>query len=66
MAIAVLYVGMQDAMVAQVKHLPLLIELHGDADRALPLVKDEELVNLARAVGAPAEQVTYPGGGARL
>ena len=60
-AIAVLYGGMPDAMVTQVKHLPPLIELHGDADRAVPLVKGEELVNLARAVGAPAEQVTYPG-----
>lgn len=52
---------MPDATVTQVKHLPPLIELHGDADRAVPLVKGEELVNLARAVGAPAEQVTYPG-----
>ena len=60
-AIAVRYGGMPDAMVTQVKHLPPLIELHGDADRAVPLVKGEELVNLARAVGAPAEQVTYPG-----
>jgi carboxymethylenebutenolidase len=60
-AIAVLYGGMPDAMVTQVKHLPPLIELHGDADRAVPLAKGEELVKLARAVGAPAEQVTYPG-----
>jgi carboxymethylenebutenolidase len=60
-AIAVRYGGMPDAMVTQVKHLPPLIELHGDADRAVPLAKGEELVKLARAVGAPAEQVTYPG-----
>jgi carboxymethylenebutenolidase len=60
-AIAVRYGGMPDAMVTQVKHLPPLTELHGEADRAVPLAKGEELVKLARAVGAPAEQVTYPG-----
>ena len=60
-AIAVLYGGMPDAMVDQVKHLPPLIELHGEADRNVPLAKGEELVNLAKVVGAPAEQVTYPG-----
>lgn len=38
-AIAVLYGGMPDAMVAQVKHLPPLIELHGEADRIVPLAK---------------------------
>ena len=60
-AIAVLYGGMPDAMVAQVNHLPPLNELHGEADRSVPLAKGKELVSLARAVGAPAEQVTYPG-----
>ena len=62
-AIAVLYGGMPDAKVGQVKHLPPLIELHGEADPDVPLAKGEELVNLARVVGAPAEQVTYPGRG---
>jgi carboxymethylenebutenolidase len=52
---------MPDAMVAQVNHLPPLNELHGEADRSVPLAKGKELVSLARAVGAPAEQVTYPG-----
>ena len=60
-AIAVLYGGMPDAMVAQVNHLPPLNELHGEADRSVPLAKGKELVSLARAVGAPAEQVIYPG-----
>ncbi|MBV8362414.1 MAG: dienelactone hydrolase family protein [Deltaproteobacteria bacterium] len=59
-AVAVMYGGMPDAMVAQVKHMPPLIELHGEADRSVPLAKEEELVKLARAVGAQAEQVTYP------
>jgi carboxymethylenebutenolidase len=60
-AVAVMYGGMPDAMVAQVKHMPPLIELHGEADHNVPLAKGEELVKLAQAVGAQAEQVTYPG-----
>jgi carboxymethylenebutenolidase len=60
-AIAVMYGGMPDATVPQVKHMPPLIELHGEADRSVPLAKGEELVKLARAVGAEAEQVTYSG-----
>jgi carboxymethylenebutenolidase len=60
-AIAVMYGGMPDAMVTEVKHMPPLIELHGEADHNVPLAKGQELVNLARAVGAQAEQVTYPG-----
>jgi carboxymethylenebutenolidase len=60
-AIAVMYGGMPDAMVTVIKHMPPLIELHGDADHNVPLTKGQELVDLARAVGAQAEQVTYPG-----
>ena len=56
-----MYGGMPDAMVAEVKHMPPLIELHGEADHNVPLAKGQELVNLAKAVGAQAEQVTYPG-----
>jgi carboxymethylenebutenolidase len=43
--------------------MPPMIELHGDADRNVPLATGEALVTLAAAVGAPAEQVTYPGKG---
>jgi carboxymethylenebutenolidase len=60
-ALAVLYGGMPDSMVAEVKRLPPLIELHGEADRNVPLAKGQELVKLAKAVGSEAEQVTYPG-----
>lgn len=60
-ALAVLYGGMPDAMLQEVKHLPPLIELHGDADRNVPFVKGQELVNLGKAVGAEAELVPYPG-----
>jgi len=60
-ALAVLYGGMPDAMVADVKRLPPLIELHGEADRNDPLAKGQELVKLGNAVGSTAELVTYPG-----
>jgi carboxymethylenebutenolidase len=60
-ALAVLYGGMPDAMVSQVKHLPPLIELHGEADRNVPLAKGEQLVKLGKAIGTEAEFVAYPG-----
>jgi carboxymethylenebutenolidase len=60
-ALAVLYGGMPDAMVSQVKHLPPLIELHGERDRNVPPAKGEELVKLGKAVGTDAEFVAYPG-----
>jgi carboxymethylenebutenolidase len=60
-ALAVLYGGMPDAMLPEVKHLPPLIELHGDADRNVPFAKGQELVKLGKAVGAEAELVPYPG-----
>jgi carboxymethylenebutenolidase len=60
-ALGVLYGGMPDAMTSEVKHLPPLIELHGDADHNVPLAKGEALVKIAKALGGPAEQVTYPG-----
>jgi carboxymethylenebutenolidase len=60
-ALAVLYGGMPDAMVSQVKHLLPLIELHGKADRNVPLAKGEQLVKLGKAIGTEAEFVAYPG-----
>jgi carboxymethylenebutenolidase len=60
-ALAVLYGGMPDAMVSEVKHLPPLIELHGEADRNVPIAKGEELVKIGRSIGAEAEFVAYPG-----
>jgi carboxymethylenebutenolidase len=60
-ALAALYGGMPEAVVSQVTHMPPLLELHGDADRNVPLAKGTDLVRLAKAVGAPAEQVVYPG-----
>jgi carboxymethylenebutenolidase len=60
-ALAVMYGGMPAAMVSEVKHLPPLIELHGEADRNVPFAEGEELVKLAKSVGAEAEWVAYPG-----
>jgi carboxymethylenebutenolidase len=60
-ALAVLYGGMPEAMVSQVKRLPPLIELHGEADRNVPFAIGEQLVKLGKAVGAEAELVAYPG-----
>jgi carboxymethylenebutenolidase len=60
-ALAVLYGGMPDAMVPEVKRLPPLIELHGEADRNVPFAKGAELVKLAKAIGADAELIAYPG-----
>jgi carboxymethylenebutenolidase len=59
-ALAVLYGGMPDAMVPEVKHLPPLIELHGEADRNVAIAKGQQLVNLGKAIGAEAEFVPYP------
>jgi carboxymethylenebutenolidase len=56
-----MYGGMPEAMASKAKRMPPLLEIHGDADRNVPLEKGEQLVRLAKAVGAPAEQVTYPG-----
>jgi carboxymethylenebutenolidase len=60
-ALAVLYGGLPDAMARDVKHLPPLLELHGEADSNVPLREGERLVKLAKAAGGEAEQVTYPG-----
>ena len=60
-ALAVLYGGLPDAMASGVKHLPPLLELHGEADGNVPLREGESLVQFAKAAGGEAEQVTYPG-----
>ena len=60
-ALAVLYGGMPEKIALGVKHLPPLIELHGDADRNVSIGNGEALVKLGKTVGAPAELVRYPG-----
>jgi carboxymethylenebutenolidase len=60
-ALVVMYGGMPETIVSGVERLPPLLEIHGDADRNVPLAKGEELVALARRLGAAAELVSYPG-----
>lgn len=50
-ALAVLYGGMPEKIAAGVKHLPPLLELHGEADRNVPLANGEQLVRLGKAHG---------------
>ena len=52
---------MLEKIAPQVKRMPPLIELHGDADRNVPLATGRALVNLAKSVGAEADQITYTG-----
>ncbi|WFU76149.1 dienelactone hydrolase family protein [Bradyrhizobium sp. CB2312] len=59
-ALAVLYAGLPDAMTRKVRHLPPMIELHGEADRNVPIANGKKLIELARSVGAEAEFVPYP------
>jgi carboxymethylenebutenolidase len=60
-ALVVFYGGIPDAVAGRVLHLPPTLELHGDADEEAPLSGGKALIETARALGAPAEQVVYPG-----
>jgi carboxymethylenebutenolidase len=60
-ALAVLYGGMPEKIASHVKRMPPLLELHGDADRNVPLANGVALIKLAKSVGAEADQITYPG-----
>jgi carboxymethylenebutenolidase len=61
-ALVVFYGGIAGPK-AEITHLPPLLALHGDADRVIPLTTGAALVDRARALGGPAELVTYPGAG---
>jgi len=60
-ALAVLYGGMPEKIAPHVRRMPPMLELHGDADRNVPLANGVALVKLAKTVGAEADQITYPG-----
>jgi carboxymethylenebutenolidase len=62
-ALVVLYGGIPEAMQGRIDHLPPLLELHGDADRNIPVQEGIELVKRARALGEPVEQKIYSGEG---
>jgi carboxymethylenebutenolidase len=52
---------MPEKIASHVKRMPPLLELHGDADRNVPLANGVALIKLAKSVGAEADQITYPG-----
>lgn len=62
-ALVVLYGGVPGVLHDQLTRLPPRLALHGDADRNVPLSEGQALVVVARALGAPAELVVYPGAG---
>jgi carboxymethylenebutenolidase len=57
-ALVVFYGGIPDTVTGRVLHLPPTLELHGDADEE---AGGKALIETAQALGAPAEQVVYPG-----
>jgi carboxymethylenebutenolidase len=61
-ALAVLYGGMPDAMVAHVKHLPPLLELHGEADLNVPLQRVRSLWRLPSSSALQPSSSAIPGG----
>jgi len=62
-AITVFYGGIPGVLKDDITHLPPLLELHGDADRRVPLGEGKALVDLAHGLDSPAEGVVYPGAG---
>ncbi|MDR3518494.1 MAG: dienelactone hydrolase family protein [Azospirillaceae bacterium] len=62
-AAIVVYYGGNPLPAGQITRLPPLLELHGDADRVVPLLRGQALVDLAQRLGQSATMVVYPGAG---
>lgn len=62
-AIVVFYGGIPGPLRDEIKRLPPLLALHGDADTIVPIDEDRALVDFAKALGGQAELVVYPGVG---
>jgi carboxymethylenebutenolidase len=62
-AIVVFYGGIPGPLSNEIKRLPPLLALHGDADTIIPIAEGRALVDRAKALGGPAELVVYPGVG---
>jgi carboxymethylenebutenolidase len=60
-ALVVFYGGIAGKL--DVTRLPLVLALHGDADRIIPLASGTKLVEKAHALGGQAELVVYAGAG---
>ncbi len=61
--LVVFYGGIPSLLKNEITRLPPLLELHGDADRVVALADGLALVDLARGLGQPVENVVYPGAG---
>jgi carboxymethylenebutenolidase len=61
--LVVFYGGIPSLLKNEITRLPPLLELHGDADRVVALADGLALVDLARGLGLPVENVVYPGAG---
>ena len=62
-ALVVFYGGIARPIRGEITRLPPLLELHGDADRTIPITQGRALVDRAKALGGEAEQIVYPGAG---
>jgi carboxymethylenebutenolidase len=62
-AIVVSYGGIANPTKNKISRLPPLLEIHGDADRVIPIAQGKALVDRAKALGGEAEQLVYPGAG---
>jgi carboxymethylenebutenolidase len=61
--LAVFYGGIPSLLKNEISRLPELLELHGDADRVVPLAEGRALVDLARGLGQTSQMIVYPGAG---
>jgi carboxymethylenebutenolidase len=62
-ALVVFYGGIARPIKDEITRLPPLLEVHGDADRIIPITQGRALVDRAKALGGEAEQIVYPGAG---
>lgn len=62
-ALVVYYGGVPSVFRDAVRHLPPLLELHGDADAVVAPAEGKALIDLARACGGQATMRVFPGAG---
>lgn len=55
--------GMPDEVIAEMKHLPAVLILHGDRDHTVPVTEAFKLESLLKARNAPHELKIYKGAG---
>jgi carboxymethylenebutenolidase len=62
-ALVVMYGGIPGLVAGNLRRLPPLLALHGQADQVVPFSEGSALVDAARSLGGFAELVAYPGEG---